>query len=289
MSVTRALGTSIAASLLLASAACGDDESAQGAGGSGSSTDATTSTGATNTEPCPEFAPGSGDPCSPPEGGTCHYEEEGTCPDGSMTGSSIDLTCEDGAWARDVTRSSECCPAAPEQSGAQACFIEGTTCNYLGDVVCPDGGTTGGNVVATCDGTRWQTVYEPTGGVCEGETACPSSPPSTGDECDSALFQSDCIWEVASPCLDGPGFNVITVARCSSVPSATGAPAWSVGTLFEGEECGACNGDSSDPCPFAGLACVTTFGCFEAAGSYDQGTICVGGSPEIAWTVENCE
>jgi hypothetical protein len=295
----------VAVGLATACAACGDDESAQDGGGGSGGGDATTSTststgtdattGSTSStsnssssgggEECPETTPLEGEACTPTVPTTCHYDQEAFCPNGDFTNASIDATCTDGAWAIESESSGECCPETPPQSGLLACSIEGTTCELAGDVVCAEGGSIGGTVVTTCDGETWQTVYEPTGGECEGETACPSSAPETGDACDSAVFQEDCLWERSSPCLDGPGYNVITVAACNPLQQA-----WAVGTFFDGTECADCESGFCDP---DGMACIYTYtddeACDGDGATVTVGAECVTGESDTVWEIRDCE
>lgn len=311
----RWFGTVVGVSVALGVVACGDDESAEGSGGGGagatsSATDAATSSsgsnGATTTSssdasstgsdvsstgnggapsssgsgsagPCPDEPPNGGEPCQPTEPATCHYEDEVGCPDGAFIPATFDATCEEGTWNLDVERQAECCPEYLTQSGQVECSTDGLTCNYDGEVACSDGGFIGGVITATCDGQTWRTVYEPTGGVCDGEPACPAELPDEQSECDPAAFPDACIWETASPCPDGQGFDVITIATCTQY---AGYGVWHFGTLFEGTECPACD---DDLCAVDGLACVVSYEGCESAGTATSGTVCKGDGAMEVW------
>jgi hypothetical protein len=301
------LGFGITLGIALGCAGCGDDESARGSGGAGgedpattsstgspSSSDATSgSSGSTSSststggaDACPEDVPSVGAACAVE--GTCHYEEEAVCEDGSMVSAAADATCTDGEWVVDLTFEGECCPDVPLQSGFLPCSIEGKICTYEGDVVCEGGGAIGGNVVATCDGSTYQTVYEPTGGTCQGQTTCPSAPPSSGSACDLEVQTLDCIWERASTCPDGAGFNVITVANCHG---ASGH--WSVATFFEGTECPAC-AEQELSCETEGLACtieqeVADIEWCGGSGVIVTGSVCEDGVPQAKWDLPICD
>ena len=103
-------------------------------------------------------------------------------------------------------------------------------------------------------------------------------------ECDPAAFPDACIWEAASPCPDGQGFNVITIATCTQY---AGYGVWHFGTIFEGTECPACD---DDPCAVDGLACVTDYEGCENAGTARSGTVCYDDRAMEAWLdVSGCQ
>lgn len=237
-------------------------------------------------EPCPETTPVAGTGCPLLEEDVCHYEQEATCFDGSLTHAEIDATCGgDGVWSLESDASAECCPGAPPPDGQVACGFDEQTCNFEGDVVCEDGGSIGGAVESTCTDGRWHTVYEPSGGLCEGETPCPEAPPATGEAC-TIDDGTECLWEKSSECPDGAGRLLIDVASCGV--SGT----WAASTLFEGDNCGACPEEPFDDCDVEGMACVMTYlgDCTDSDEGSDVtvGVVCEDGAWVERWHHEVC-